>query len=280
MSLEFFPPKEEASWPAFFEDAGKLKAVTPLFTSVTYGAGGGTQSNTLDIVPKMKKDYGFEPMAHLTCVGASEERLRGFLDRLVESGIDNVLALRGDPPQGAAGFVPDGDGFKYAYDLVAFIKDNYPGLGVGVAAYPETHPDAASPEEDLRHLKEKLDRGGDFAITQLFFDNSLYWSFMEKARAAGIDKPIIPGIMPIFNLKVIKRITSLCGASIPKSLLTALEEAQESGGDAAVMNVGIEHATAQMQGLLDKGAHGVHLYTLNKAEACLKLYNNLRFGGV
>ena len=276
LSLEFFPPKEKGSWPDFFKEVDKLKEINPLFVSVTYGAGGGTQANTLEIVARLRKEHGFEPMAHLTCVGASEEKLRGFLDGLEREGIDNVLALRGDPPRGGESFEPSDQKFRHASDLVAFIKACYPGLGVGVAAYPETHPAAVSAEDDLRYLKLKLDRGGDFAITQLFFDNGYYWDFVEKARAIGIDKPIIPGVLPIFNIKTVDKIASLCGAVIPSGLRENLNSARERGGEEAVMAVGVEHARAQAQNLLDNGAPGVHLYTLNKAEACLGLFRKLR----
>lgn len=276
LSLEFFPPKEEQSWPAFFKEVDKLKKIDPLFVSVTYGAGGGTQAKTLQLVDRLKNEHGFEPMAHLTCVGASEERLRAFLGNLENSGIDNVLALRGDPPQGDKTFKPSDSKFRYASDLVPFIKDNYPRLGVGVAAYPETHPEATSPEDDLRYLKLKLDAGGDFAITQLFFDNRVYWDFLKKTKALGIEKPIVPGILPIFSLKVVKKISSLCGATIPDELARNLEEAQKDGGEQAVLEVGVEHARKQTQELLDNGAPGAHLYTLNKSEACLKLFSGLK----
>ncbi|MBI5814944.1 MAG: methylenetetrahydrofolate reductase [NAD(P)H] [Nitrospinae bacterium] len=270
-SLEFFPPKERPAWPEFFAAAERLKSVNPLFVSVTYGAGGGTQSNTLELVARLKKDYGFEPMAHLTCVGASGEFINGFLDNLAKDGIDNVLALRGDPPRGDGAFKPNNKDFSYACDLVRFIRKGFPKLGVGVAAYPETHPEAVSPAEDLLHLKEKLELGSDFAITQLFFDNSYYWDFVKKARAIGIEKPIIPGVLPIVNLAGVKRIVSLCGAKLPPEILARVEEADATGGAKAVEEVGLEIARKQVRALLENGAPGVHLYTLNRAETCLKI---------
>ncbi|MGK7345584.1 MAG: methylenetetrahydrofolate reductase [NAD(P)H] [Candidatus Nitrospinota bacterium M3_3B_026] len=275
LSLEFFPPKESSALPAFFKAVERLKETNPLFVSVTYGAGGGTQAKTLEIVTRLKKESGLEPMAHLTCVGASGERLDGFLGGLAEAGIDNVLALRGDPPEGKENFIPGDARFKHASDLVEFIKERYPQMGVGVAAYPEVHQEAVSAEDDLRCLKHKLDLGADFAITQLFFDNGLYWSFLDKLKKAGIEKPVIPGVMPIFSLKLIKKITSMCGASIPKDLLGRLEAAERDGGEKAVLEAGVETASEQAKRLLEGGAPGVHLYTLNRAEACLDIFRRL-----
>jgi len=276
ISLEFFPPKERADWPAFFQVVERLRSIKPLFVSVTYGAGGSTQEYTLEIVTRLKREFGLEPMAHLTCVGASKEGIRGFLDTLEEAGIDNVLALRGDPPKDPEISLPVSHDFSYASDLVAFIREKHPGIGIGVAGYPEVHPEALSPADDLKYLKLKLDLGGDCAITQLFFDNRYYWDFVRRAGNIGIEKPLIPGIMPIFNLKVVQRILTLCGACVPQAFLRQLEEAQSSGGNAAVQELGIEHARKQIQELLDKGVPGVHLYTLNKDEACLDLISRLK----
>jgi methylenetetrahydrofolate reductase (NADPH) len=275
LSLEFFPPKERAEWPGFFRVVDRLRSINPLFVSVTYGAGGSTQEYTLEIVTRLKREFALEPMAHLTCVGASTEGIRCFLDALVEAGIDNVLALRGDPPKDQDAALPVSTDFTHASDLVAFIKKQRPRMGIGVAGYPEVHPEALSPEDDLKYLKLKLDLGGDFAVTQLFFDNAYYWDFVKRARSIGIDKPLIPGIMPIFNLKVVQRILSMCGACIPQSFQQELEEAQARGGNAAVQELGIVHARKQIKELLDKGVPGVHLYTLNKDEACLDLLSGL-----
>ncbi|MBI4664858.1 MAG: methylenetetrahydrofolate reductase [NAD(P)H] [Nitrospinae bacterium] len=271
LSLEFFPPKEREAWGDFFKVVEKLKSTNPLFVSVTYGAGGGTQSNTLDIVDKIKNQYGMEPMAHLTCVGASDAFLADFLNKLSAARIDNVLALRGDPPRGDGAFKPTNQSFTHADDLVRFIRNGFTRFGVGVAAYPETHPEAVSAEDDLHQLKNKLDCGGDFAVTQLFFDNDLYWKFVERARSAGITKPIIPGVLPIINLGTIKKIASLCGATLPPSLLAELEKAGENEGQDAVAEIGTAHAISQAKELLKQGAPGVHLYTLNRAETCLKI---------
>lgn len=271
VSLEFFPPKEPLDRPAFFRAVGRLASVNPLFVSVTYGAGGSTRADTLDIVTRMKRDFSLEPMAHLTCVGATCDSITGFLDDLAEADIDNVLALRGDPPQDPEFRMPETREFSYASDLVSFIRRQRPRFGIGVAGYPEGHPEAPCPEADLNHLKFKLEQGGDFVVSQLFFDNAYYWDFVGRARALGIDKPIIPGVMPAFSLKVIRKILSLCGATISPGFLRMLEEAQEKGGPEAVKSVGIEHARRQMRGLLDGGAPGVHLYTLNRDDDCLEL---------
>ncbi|MEW5773987.1 MAG: methylenetetrahydrofolate reductase [NAD(P)H] [Thermodesulfobacteriota bacterium] len=275
VSLEFFPPKEREAWPSFFLIARALTAVDPLFVSVTYGAGGGTQANTLEIVSRLKAELGLEPMAHLTCVGADEERIAAFLADLAKSGVDNVLALRGDPPRGAESFVPDNERFKHASDLVSFIRARQPGVGVGVAGYPEGHPDCPRIRQDLEFLKAKLDAGADFVITQLFYDNRQYFDFVERLAAMGVDKPVVPGILPIMGLASVKRILGMCGASIPGKYLLALEEADKKGGADAVRKLGVDYAKRQAQELLDNGAPGIHLYTLNKADACLEIVGAL-----
>jgi len=275
LSMEFFPPKDPKDWPGFFETAEALKAINPLFASVTYGAGGGTQNNTLEIVRRLKSDLGLTPMAHLTCVGASAERLHGFLGALEEAGVDNVLALRGDPPRGQANWVPDSEEFRHASDLVGFIRKHYPDLGVGVAGYPEGHPECSTFREDFEFLKFKLDAGADFAITQLYFDNRLYWNFTERLASMGVTKPIIPGVLPILSLQSAKRLLSFSGASIPGKLLLDLEAADAEGGVPGAYKVGMDWAKAQVRGLLEGGAPGVHLYTLNRADACLELVQSL-----
>lgn len=275
ISMEFFPPKDPGEWPGFFETASKLKAVDPLFVSVTYGAGGGTQANTLEIVRRLKSELDLNPMAHLTCVGASADKLHGFLGDLEEAGVDNVLALRGDPPQGSDRFEPDSGEFRHASDLVAFIRRHYPDMGVGVAGYPEGHPECSTFREDFEFLKYKLDQGADFTITQLFFDNRLYWNFLERLSSMGVTSPVVPGVLPIMSLQSAKRILSFCGASIPGKLLLDLERADAEGGVEAAFEVGMDWAKSQVRGLLEGGAPGVHLYTLNRARACLDLVDSL-----
>jgi methylenetetrahydrofolate reductase (NADPH) len=275
VSLEFFPPKEREKWPGFFDVVQKLRPIEPLFVSVTYGAGGTTQAYTLELVNRLKNEYCLEPMAHLTCVGASEENIHHFLTELRRNNIMNVLALRGDPPKGQETFVPDSETFQHASDLVSFIRSYYPEFSVGVAGYPEVHPEAESMEQDLKYLKLKLDEGSDFVVTQLFFDNDRYFSFVDKVRAMGIDAPIIPGVLPVLSLNVLKRIASLCGAEVPEHYLAELEEADASGGAEAVAKVGVRYAREQARDLLARGAPGVHLYTLNKAEACREIVADL-----
>ena len=231
--------------------------------------------DTLEIVTRIQQEYGLETMAHLTCLGSSTEDVTRFLEDLAAVGVTNVLALRGDLPQDGSVETPLPCPLQYASDLVGLIRTSFPAKGISVAGYPEVHPESASLEADLAFLKRKLDNGADFAITQLFFDNSLYHSFVKRAREAGISKPIIPGILPVVSLKVIKRIVSLCGATIPAEFMTELEKADQAGGAAAVQKVGIAHARRQAQELLDAGVPGIHIYTLNRAEVVLDLVEGL-----
>ena len=275
VSLEFFPPKEKDAWPGFFEVVERLLPVRPLFVSVTYGAGGSTHAHTLEIVSRLRTAYGLTPMAHLTCVGASREKIRGFLDALAEAGVDNVLALRGDPPKGQEHFVPDSEDFRHATDLVAFIREVNPRLGIGVAGYPEGHPEAVSLEVDLEFLRRKVALGGDFVVTQLFFDNDHYFDFVSRAEAVGVTVPIVPGVLPVLSLASARRMASMCGASMPPAYMAELECADAAGGSAAVAVAGIAHAREQARDLIARGAPGVHLYTLNKSEAVLSIVSGL-----
>ncbi len=274
LSLEFFPPKDRAQWPGFFDVVRQLKVLDPLFCSVTYGAGGSTQHNTLEIVTRMKQEYGLEPLAHLTCVGADRDRLGAFLQGLREAGVDNVLALRGDPPKGETEFRPDSDEFRHGSDLVCHIRSEFGNLSVGVAGYPEKHPEAVNPEVDLEHLRRKVACGADFVITQLFFDNDHYFDFVDRARGAGIDVPIIPGVLPVQNLAALKRMLAFCGATVPEGYMRDLEHVQEVYGDSGVRGLGLGYARSQVRNLLDRGAPGVHLYTLNKADTCLEIWKD------
>lgn len=277
ISMEFFPPKEKEAWPGFFEVVEKLKVLNPLFASVTYGAGGGTQDNTLEIATRMKRDYDIEPITHLTSVGASSEKLSDFLDKLCEADIQNVLALRGDAPRGVENFDFNTQEFKHATDVIEFIGSRYPNLCVGGAAYPEAHPESPSIKSDLDMVDLKVKKGAQFLVTQLFFDNRLYFDYVERLKGMGANVPVIPGVLPIMSLKSAKFILSLCGAAIPGKYLSALEAAHEEGGDEAVYELGIAYATKQAQELIDGGAPGVHLYTLNRAKAVLEIGRNLKF---
>ncbi|HEX7454105.1 MAG TPA: methylenetetrahydrofolate reductase [NAD(P)H] [Polyangiaceae bacterium] len=272
-SFEFFPPKDEAGVDRLFETVARLKAFDPAYVSVTYGAGGSTRRLTVDLVRRIKREVGLEAMAHLTCVGATRHEIESVLDQLREGGIDNVLALRGDPPNGEASFVKSAEGFGYASELTEFIASKYDFCLAG-ACYPESHPESASLELDLRNLKRKVEAGVQVLVTQLFFDSGSYFSFVERARAAGIEVPVIAGIMPITNVSQIKRFTAMCGASIPAPLLARLEAV---GTDAAaVQAIGVEHATAQCRELIAGGAPGIHFYTLNRSPATVEVLERLR----
>ncbi|HVO26509.1 MAG TPA: methylenetetrahydrofolate reductase [NAD(P)H] [Candidatus Margulisiibacteriota bacterium] len=273
-SFEFFPPKTAAGEQTLYQTIERLRPLRPTFVSVTYGAGGGTRDKTLDLVRRIKHEIGIEAMAHLTCVGADQDEILGVLQRLVAAGIENVLALRGDPPRDQAGFVRPANGFGYAVELVRFIRQQGFGFCLGGACYPEGHVECRDREQDLLYLKRKVDSGLQFVITQLFFDNTDYFAFVERARACGVRVPIIPGIMPITNLSQIERFTALCGARIPKALRSRLEQVRSD--DAAVRAVGIEHATLQCRDLLERGAPGIHFYTLNQSTATRAIFERLR----
>lgn len=274
-SLEFFPPKEESQMPAFFEAAGALKELAPLFVSVTYGAGGSRQANTLEVACALKDDFGYEPMTHLTCVGSKRGDIAAYLERLRAAGIDNVLALRGDAPKKQSPDEPDYDwssgDFQHASDLVEFIKAEYPEFCVGVAAYPNPHPESESPAKDLFYTKYKMDAGGCFMVTQLFFDLDEYISLVNSLRALEVTAPVLPGIMPVQSLDSLNYVMRMCGANMPPAFKQELLAAGKAGGARAVREVGMEYAAWQIRELIKAGAPGVHLYTLNKSETCLHI---------
>jgi methylenetetrahydrofolate reductase (NADPH) len=263
-SFEFFPPKTDEGVANLIETARTLRALEPAYVSVTYGAGGSTRARTIDVAKRIKKELDLEVMAHVTCVGHTQAELRDVFAQIQASGIENVLALRGDPPKGSETFVATEGGFRYASDLIAMLQGEY-GFSIGAAAYPEKHPEAASPEDDLANATRKVRAGARFLITQLFFDNDCYFRFVERARAAGIDVPIIPGIMPITNYEQIARMTKMCGASIPKPLLDELERRVDDA--AAVTDLGVAYCSLQCADLLARGAPGIHFYTLNRSPA-------------
>jgi len=271
-SFEFFPPKSPEGFTRLFETIENLKSCEPSFVSVTFGAGGSTRSKTIDLVGRIKTEIGLESMAHLTCVGSREEDIKSFLDELVSNGIENVLALRGDPPEGQDKFIKPVNGFGFANELVNYIKKDY-SLCVGVAGYPEGHVECPDKKRDLENLKKKVDAGADFIITQLFFDNNTYFDFIEKVQSIGINIPVIPGIMPILNLNQVKRFTKMCGASIPTALLDKLECVKDD--ELKVKETGLAHAKEQCEKLLNQGVPGIHFYTLNKSTATLKILEHL-----
>jgi methylenetetrahydrofolate reductase (NADPH) len=272
-SFEFFPPKDAAAAQALLEVIHNLKELHPDFVSVTYGAGGSTRTKTLELVARIKLETGLEPMAHLTCVGHSRREIRSILDDLAARGIENILALRGDPPRGDTRFRPRPDGFRYANELAEEVAKSG-RFCFGVAGYPEKHIEAPSLEEDLRNLKRKVDTGASFVITQLFFQNDCYFDFVARARAIGIRCPVIPGIMPVTNFAQIQRFATLCGASLPSTLVAELEPVQSD--PEAVTRVGIRFAAAQCRELLHRGAPGIHFYTLNKSRATREILVHLK----
>jgi methylenetetrahydrofolate reductase (NADPH) len=274
-SFEFFPPKTDEGERNLGRALAELSRLSPTFVSVTYGAAGSTteKRKTIDIVRHLKRDYGMEAMAHFTCVGATVAQLREMLDTMREAGIENVLALRGDPPRGQDQWTATEGGLSYSRELIELVRDEY-DFAIGAAAFPEVHIHASDPESDLRYLKEKVDAGARFLITQLFFDNQAYYDFVARARELGIDVPIIPGIMPITDAGQIRRITGMCGANIPAGLLRELELRGDQPG--AVTDLGVAYATLQCADLLANGAPGIHFYTLNRSPATRAILSALR----
>ena len=266
-SFEFFPPKTDEAALELLRTAADLRElVAPDFVSVTYGAGGSTRGRTVELVSRIQSELSITAMAHLTCVGHTKDELSQILGRLERRGIENVLALRGDAPKEAqgTGFVPTPGGFAHASELMEFIRTGY-GLCVGGACYPEKHPEAPSAEEDMRFAAHKVRSGARFLISQLFFDNEHYFRYVEAAREAGIEVPIVPGIMPITSVAQIERFTQMCGARIPADLHARLRRYQDD--PSTVMAIGIEHAIRQCRRLLEGGVPGIHFYTLNKSHA-------------
>jgi methylenetetrahydrofolate reductase (NADPH) len=272
-SFEFFPPRTAQGERNLADALGRLAELEPAFVSVTYGAGGSTRGKTIEIVKGIRREYGLEAMAHLTCVGASVQELRATLDEMATAGVENVLALRGDPPAGTKRWTKAEGGLEYSHELVALIKRHY-DFAIGAACFPETHIEAVSPEADLEYLAQKVAAGADFLITQLFFDNAVYFDFVRRARAAGIAVPIVPGILPITHFGQLQRMTEMCGASIPAGLHKELK-AREAEPE-AVLDFGVAYATLQCAELLAAGAPGVHFYTLNRSPATRAILSALK----
>ncbi len=268
-SLEFFPPKNDEGVAALRQSAEALKVIDWDFVSITYGAGGSTRERTAQVATLLKDELGFTVMPHLTCVGHSREELTAMADKIHAGGFRNIMTLRGDPPQGETAFTPAPDGLRYASELVTLLKSRHADFCLGVGGYPEKHPEATDLDTDLDNLKRKVDAGADFITTQLFFDNSIYHRFVEKCRGRGITIPIVPGIMPVLSTKQIKRIASLCGASVPAQLARRLDVAAENTD--VVEMVGVDWALDQIRDLVAQGAPGYHLYILNRARPALAL---------
>jgi methylenetetrahydrofolate reductase (NADPH) len=272
-SFEFFPPRTPAGEQNLYAALAELRTLEPSFVSVTYGAGGSTREKTIEIVKRIREEWGLEAMAHFTCVGATVPELQTTLAEMQAAGIDNVLALRGDPPAGQEAWTKTEGGLEYSRELVELIAGGYP-FAIGAACFPETHIHASSPEDDLRHLAEKVGAGVDFLITQLFFDNSRYFDFSRRARAAGINVPIIPGIMPITQVGQVERMAKMCGSSIPPELRRELHARGED--PEAVLDFGVAYATLQCAELLAAGAPGIHFYTLNRSPATRAILSALK----
>ncbi len=272
-SFEFFPPKKDDEWETLFATIAALSPLNPSYVSVTYGAGGSTRSRTHNLVTRIQKETGLTVVSHLTCICSDKEETGAILQNYRDHGINNVLALRGDKPAGIASMTEATKDFPYAIDLVRFIKKEYPDFGIGVAGFPEGHPETPNRLKEIDYLKEKVDAGADYIVTQLFFDNRDYFDFVERCALGGITVPVIAGIMPITTQKGMIRMSELAlGARIPATLQKKIRNAKN---DSDVASIGIEWATAQVQELIDHHIKGIHFYTLNMADATLKIFNNI-----
>jgi len=256
-----------------FQHVARLVEFRPSFITCTYGAGGSTQDLTLEIVSRVRREFQLPVATHLTCVGRTVEELCDYLHSAQSAGVENVVALRGDPPRGDTVFRPIEGGLRYANELVALVRNQFPQLGIAVAGYPETHQEAPSPDVDLANLKRKVDSGADVVVTQLFYNNDDFFRFRERCQAVGIRQPIVPGLLPVTNFAQIQRITALCGAKLPSKFMHDL---QAAGDDAAAQfALGVEFATRQTQALMDAGVPGIHFYVLNRSEAAAQVLENV-----
>lgn len=274
LSFELFPPKSEAGETELFRQVEELVALRPDFITCTYGAGGSTRAKTLDIVDRVRRQFTMPTASHLTCVGATVDELREYLGEAGRRGVANIVALRGDPPKGETEFRAVAGGLRYANELVALIRAEFPQFGVAVAGYPEKHQEAPSLDVDLANLKRKVDAGADVVLTQLFYRNADFFEFRARCERADIRTPIVPGVLPVTNLAQIKRITSLCGSKLPADFVAKLEAC----GDAAdaQFEIGVEFAVAQVQELVDAGVPGLHFYVLNKSQATGRVLRAVR----
>ena len=273
LSIEIFPPKTQAGDEALFETLARASEWNPAFISCTYGAGGSTRDRTIDLCRKIQDDFHLTATSHFTCVGSTREELLEWLETANAHGIHNIMALRGDPPSGEAEFVQVEGGLRYANELVSLIRENYPDFGIGVAGYPEKHPEAPDMQTDLANLQRKVECGADAVFTQLFYDNDAFYRFRDACEDLEIEQPIVPGIMPITEFARIKRITSMCGSAIPAALASKLEAAQDD--KAAQFEIGVEFAIRQCQDLISEGVPGIHFYVLNRMDACDRILEGL-----
>lgn len=273
LSFEFFPPKTEDGAKILFENINELIPLNPGYVSVTYGAGGTTRELTHKLIMKIKNDTKLTVVAHLTCVGATHNEIRAIVQKYYENGIDNIMALRGDPPQGGQAFTAEPNGFGYAVELVHFIKKNFPSIGIGVAGYPEGHPGTPNRLKEMEYLKMKVDEGADYICTQLFFDNHDFYDFRERCIVAGIHVPIIAGIMPVTSFKTMNRMAELAGGThYPAKFLKMLARAQSNE---YVAKAGIHWCAEQVRDLLDNHVQGIHFYTFNKADRIISICDSL-----
>ncbi|HKK18722.1 MAG TPA: methylenetetrahydrofolate reductase [NAD(P)H] [Opitutales bacterium] len=276
-SIEFFPPKTENAAQQLLATADELKPYRPDFASITYGAGGSTRSRTLKYAKCLHEDYGYRVMPHLTCVGHSRTELRNIIEEFKDSGLDQIMALRGDPPKGEANFEPHPDGLRYANELVELIREVHPECAIGVAGYPGKHPEAISPKVDLQNLKRKVDAGSDFITTQLFFENRIYFEFVDRCREAGITVPILPGLLCIVSTEQVRRFCALCETEIPAELEAQLDDAGED--KEKIETLGAKWILRQARELLEKGAPGIHLYILNRSGPAKMILQGLQGAG-
>lgn len=270
VSFEFFPPKTAEGVETLYRTVEELRPCRPSFVSVTYGAGGSTRDRTIELVSRIQRELGMVTMAHLTCVGSSRTEIGEVLQRLADSGIVNVLALRGDPPKGETEFKPTAGGFRFASELVAFVRERHPSFCIGAACYPEGHVECRDLDADLEHLVTKVKAGADFLVSQLFFDNEDYRAFVRRARSAGIQVPIVPGLMPVTNVSQTERFTQMCGARVPQELKRRLRIVANDAS--AVVATGVQWTVDQGRALLRDGAPGLHFYTLNRSSATLAVH--------
>lgn len=273
LSVEFFPPKNEEGGEQLVRTAEALRPYRPDFVSITYGAGGTTRERTFKYAKILREEFGWLVMPHLTCVGSTKNELLDIVAGYHADGIRNIMTLRGDPPKGQNEFIPNPDGLRHASDLIALIRENFPDMCLGAGAYPEKHPEAATMEDDLRHLKIKVEAGASFLTTQLFFDNEHYFRFLSACRDHGIDLPVLPGLLPALSLAQVKRFGPMCGSSLPTALLEQLRVVDED--PRAAEAVGVTWAYHQIRELLRHGAPGVHLYILNRSAAAITLARSL-----
>ena len=276
ISFEFFPPKTKEGEDALCETIKELEYIKPTFVSITYGAGGSTRERTIRVVKRIHQETDLTVMAHQTCIGHTKKEIIDILNEYKKIGVQNILALRGDIPQGQEEtFVFPPDGCRYANELVELIRENFGDwFSIGVAAYPEGHPESPNLERDIYYFKIKVEAGAEFAITQMFFDNRFFYDFLERVEKAGINIPIIPGIMPITNFKQIRKFALMCGATIPEELVKKLEAVEDKPEE--VEKIGIEYAVKQCEDLLKNGAKGLHFYTLNKSKATIQIYERIK----